>query len=126
MVEDGLRSRKWQVRQAVVESLISIEPWGANAIQVVTSAEGKEKDKQVLETMARYFAKFGREVGLIDQFFYYFDAWDDWNSDYDSADDAEILEEQEELQLPYKKGYAKSHLNSFHTGTVAFTLYPCF
>ena len=111
MVEDGLRSRKWQVRQAVVESLMSaeFEPWGANAIQVVMSAEGKEKDKQVLETMARYFAKFGKEVGLIDQLFYYFDAWEDWYSDYDSRDDAEILEEQEELYG--KKGYAKSHLS---------------
>ncbi|CAE6960689.1 unnamed protein product [Symbiodinium natans] len=59
MVEDGLGSHKWQVRQAVVESLISLEPWGAPAVRALLAAKRYEKDKSVLETMTKFFDKYG-------------------------------------------------------------------
>lgn len=111
MVEDGLRSRKWQVRQAAVESLISLEPVGVTALVAVMLAKNKEKEKQVLETMARFFAKYGFDYGNNQQLFYYFD-YDGgyWDSDYE--DDVDCLEEAEEWQLRDKNGgYSKSHLS---------------
>eukprot|EP00435_Cladocopium_sp_Y103_P029639 s1314_g7.t1 len=109
MVEDGLRSHKWQVRQAAVESLISLEPFGVNALIAVMLAKKQEKEKQVLETMDRFFAKYGCDYENNQQLFYFFD--DDWCSDSD-GDYVEYLIEEEEWQLRDKNGgYSKSHLS---------------
>ena len=112
MVEDGLRSRKWQVRQAAVESLISLEPFGVNVLVALILAQQKEKEKQVLETMARFFAKYGCDYENNQQLFYYFDHFDCWCSDESDGDYVEYLEEEEEWQLRDKNGgYSKSHLS---------------
>eukprot|EP00435_Cladocopium_sp_Y103_P028135 s301_g7.t1 len=105
MVNHGLRSHKWQVRQAVVESLISLEPFGVNALVAVMRAKLREKEKQVLETIARFFAKYGFDFQNYNQLFCYFDRdYEDWCSGVSDGDHAEYLEEGEEWQRRDKTG----------------------
>eukprot|EP00438_Fugacium_kawagutii_P036068 Skav208489 [mRNA] locus=scaffold87:120286:121656:- [translate_table: standard] len=116
MVEDGLTSPQWQVRQAVVESLISLEPWGECAFDAVSHARSRERDKSVLETMARFFAKYGDygTCSAFPQLFYLF--YSDERALYDSRS-----EENEDHRLDHHlewraeaetgAGYSKSHLS---------------
>lgn len=83
-----------------------------NALVALILAQQKEKEKQVLETMARFFAKYGCDYESNQQLFYYFDHFDCWCSDESDGDYVEYLEEEEEWQLRDKNGgYSKSHLN---------------
>ena len=61
LIEDfelGLASPRWQVRRAVVESLIAIAPWGAHGVDGVHLMQIREKQKEVLEVMASFLDKY--------------------------------------------------------------------
>eukprot|EP00438_Fugacium_kawagutii_P036066 Skav208487 [mRNA] locus=scaffold87:109798:111555:- [translate_table: standard] len=118
MVEEGLTSPQLQVRQAVVESLISLEPWGEYAFAAMQHAKEREKEKSVLETMARFFAKYGDHQSFNDcpQLFYLFysDERYYW-TDCSEENENDRLEWREEAELSKLHetgaGYSKSHLS---------------
>ena len=96
------------MRQAVVESFLSLEPWGRHAVRAMQSAQAKEKDKAVKESMAKFFAKYGSTAEDTPQIFHYFhdDCWSDWSE----QDRIEHRESEEDSQLRDKTGgYSKSH-----------------
>ncbi|CAJ1374047.1 unnamed protein product [Effrenium voratum] len=113
MVEKGLSSRKWQVRHAVVESFLSLEPWGLNVVRVINNLQGHEKDKSVKEVMTKFFAKYGSGLEDSPQLFEYYYNDAEWVSvDSDESEEHRIhnLEEEEDFQLRDKAGgYSKSH-----------------
>eukprot|EP00438_Fugacium_kawagutii_P002261 Skav227477 [mRNA] locus=scaffold2491:481829:483583:+ [translate_table: standard] len=111
MVEDGLMSFEWQVRQAVVESLISLEPFGEQARYALQHAREAEKEKPVLETMARFFAVYDDYSECYSPGCYY------WR-DCPEENENDRLEWPLEVELSKLRklhetgaGYSKSHLS---------------
>eukprot|EP00438_Fugacium_kawagutii_P001340 Skav226324 [mRNA] locus=scaffold3301:653519:654949:- [translate_table: standard] len=105
MVEAGLTSHRWQVRQAVVESLILLESVGNYAVIAVRSAKEKEKEKQVLETMTRFLAKYGDEPSDHTCQLFHYD---------DGCNFSACFSEDSEDLWPLRDkagGYSKSHLS---------------
>ena len=105
MVEDGLHSSNFQVRHTVVECLILLDIVGPHAIHAMLLARGQEKEKDVLDVMAKFFAKYGETFEGFPQIFY-FDVdfgYYYYSEDEFSGDDFTSRRKQ--------GGYSKSHVS---------------
>ena len=117
LIEDfefGLASPRWQVRRAVVESLIAIAPWGAHGVVGVHQMQIREKQKEVLEVMASFLDKYKAYVddsSSVRQCFQYIDYPDDvCYGDYLEERRNEWTAQWEDSLMRDKHGgYLKSH-----------------
>lgn len=101
MVEDGLHNSNFQVRQAVVECLILLDMVGPHAILAMLLARGQEKEKDVLDVMAKFFAKYGEKFEAVPQVFYFDVDFDLYYSEDEFSGDEGTRRKQ--------GGYSKSH-----------------
>ena len=103
MVE-GLHSSNFHERHAVVECLLLLYIVGPHAIRAMLLAQGQEKEKDVLDVMANFFAKYGEKFEGFPQIFYFdvdFELY--CSEDEFSGDDFKSRRKQ--------GGYSKSHVS---------------